>query len=216
MHYFRLAGLFFGLLLANALLAADAGVPDVSKGEGFVKVIPPQPTQDIDRVEVIEFFWYGCPHCYSFEPHLSKWAKNLPDNVRLIRQPVIFSSKWEAGARAYYIGEALGVIDKIHADFFHALHQQQRRLQTEEQLAEFFAEHGVTRKDFQSAYNSFTVAMHLKQAESMPARYRITGVPAIVINGKYQTGGGLAKTHPGVISVMDQLIEQELAAIGKP
>ena len=215
MHYFRLAALFFGLLLVNPLVAADAGFPDVSKGEGFTKVIPPQPTQDIGRVEVIEFFWYGCPHCYSFEPHLSKWASNLPDNVRLIQQPVIFSSKWEAGARAYYIAEALGVIDKIHADFFHALHEQQRRLQTEEQLAEFFVDHGVSRKDFQSAYNSFTVSMHLKQAEKMPARYGITGVPAIVINGKYKTGGALAKTSAGVISVMDQLVKQELAAIGK-
>lgn len=205
----KIFAIIAGLLLVTVVQAQETKLPDVSKGEGFDKIVPPQPVQDTDKVEVIEFFWYGCPHCKSFEPHLSEWSKSLPENVVLIRQPAIFSSRWAPGARAYFVADVLGVTDKVHQDIFNALQVQQRPLKTEEELAEFFVEHGVKREDFHEAYNSFIVATRMKQAENMPVRYGVTGVPAIIINGKYRTNGTLAKSYPGMISVMNTLIEQE-------
>ena len=213
MHFFRLLGFLLGLVFASVIVAEESGFPDVGKGEGFDKIVPPQPTQERDKVEVIEFFWYGCPHCYAFEPYIKEWETNLPENVHFIKQPVIFSSKWASGARAYFVAEALGITDRVHASIFDAIQKQRNPLDTEEKLGEFFADHGVTQEEFEQAYNSFIVATRMRQAESMPARYGVTGVPAIVINGKYRSNGTLAKTYPGLISVMNALIEQESKAL---
>ncbi len=176
---------------------------------GFAQIVPPQPTRETDKIEVIEFFWYGCPHCYNFEPHLSEWLKTVPDNVQFIRQPAIFSSEWAPGARAYFVADALGITDKIHRDLFSAIQEQNRRLDTEEQMADFFVEHGVEKSAFHDAYNSFIVATRMRQAENMPIRYGVTGVPAIIVNGKYRTNGTLAKTFPNLLSVMNDLIAKE-------
>ncbi len=209
MQYLRFIGIIFGLMFTSAITAEESALPDVSKGEGYIKIVPPQPTQEADKIEVIEFFWYGCPHCYSFEPFIKEWAKSLPENVQLIKQPAIFDSNWAPGARAYFVAEALGITDQVHDAIFDAVQKERRPFDTEDQLADFFAEHGVEKEDFHQAYNSFIVTTRMRQAESMPARYGVTGVPAIVINGKYLSNGTLAKTHPGLISVMTALIKQE-------
>ncbi|MGR9108950.1 MAG: thiol:disulfide interchange protein DsbA/DsbL [Gammaproteobacteria bacterium] len=216
MQYLGIFGLILGLFSALPIQAQESEIPDVSKGEGFAKIVPPQPTQDRDKVEVIEFFWYGCPHCYSFEPFINEWAQNLPANVQLIRQPAIFSSKWEPGARAYFVAEALGVVDKVHEAIFDAIQKEHRPLDSEEQLADFFAEHGVAKEDFHEAYNSFIVATRMRQAESMPERYGVTGVPAVIVNGKYRSNGTLGKTYPGLIAVMNGLIQIESEAMQNP
>lgn len=213
MQFFRTFVLFLAFCLAPAIFAQEAALPDVSKGEGFSPIVPPQPTQDPNKVEILEFFWYGCPHCYRFEPLLQEWAKSLPANVTLIKQPAIFSSNWAAGAYAYFVAEALGVTDKVHNALFDAFQDTGKPIESEEQLAELFAGLGVAKEDFHTAYNSFMVTTRIRQAESMPARYGITGVPAVVINGKYLTNGTLAKDYPGMIAVMNALIQQETANI---
>ncbi|MGR8997866.1 MAG: thiol:disulfide interchange protein DsbA/DsbL [Gammaproteobacteria bacterium] len=176
---------------------------------GYESLSPAQPTQNPDKIEVIEFFWYGCPHCYSFEPVLEKWVKSLPKNVEFIRQPAAFNETWAKHAKAYYTAEALGVVDKIHADFFDAIQNKKEKLETEDQLAKFFVAHGVNETEFHDAYNSFLVDAKMRQAPIMASRYGITGVPAIIINGKYKTNGTLAGSHEKMIEVMNQLIEQE-------
>ncbi|MBU2571078.1 MAG: thiol:disulfide interchange protein DsbA/DsbL [Gammaproteobacteria bacterium] len=176
---------------------------------GYEVLSTPQPTQNPDKVEVIEFFWYGCPHCYHLEPHLNKWLKTKPDNVDFIRQPAIFSSLWEKHAKAYFTAEALGVVDKVHADFFDAIQNKKQKLESEDQLVKFFSEHGVTEVDFRNAYNSFPVDYKVRQAKTMAARYGVNGVPALIINGKYRTSGSLAKTQQNMIEVMNRLIEKE-------
>ncbi len=176
---------------------------------GYEKISPPQPTQNPDKIEVIEFFWYGCPHCYSFEPSLSEWLKNKPENVEFIRQPAVFSKLWGDHAKAYFTAEALGVVDKTHADFFDAIQNKKQALRTEDQLAVFFKNHGVDETEFRNTYHSFLVDAKLRQAQSMAARYGITGVPAIIINGKYKTNGPLAKSQANMIKVMNELIELE-------
>lgn len=183
-----------------------------AEGPGYEVLNPPQPTQHADKIEVIEFFWYGCPHCYAFEPELNKWLKSKPANVEFIRQPAVFSEAWGKHARAYFVAEALGVVDKIHADFFDAIQNKKQKLETEDELAVFFTEHGVKESDFREAFSSFAVDSKMRQAPAIAAKYGLTGVPAIIINGKYVTNGPLAGTHEKMIEVMNLLIKQESSA----
>jgi len=179
---------------------------------GYQTLSPAQPTQNQEKVEVIEFFWYGCPHCYSLEPEMKKWLATKPANVEFIRQPAIFSSLWGKHAKAYFVAEALGVVDKVHEDFFDAIQTKKLKLTSEDQLAKFFVEHGVDETEFRNTFNSFLIDAKVRQAKAMAPRYGITGVPALIINGKYKTNGPLAKSHKNMIKVMDQLIQQESLA----
>jgi len=176
---------------------------------GYETISPAQPTQNQDKIEIIEFFWYGCPHCYSLEPLMEKCIKTLPDNVEFIRQPAVFSDVWGKHAKAYFVAEALGVVDKVHADFFDEIQNKKQKLTSEDDLAKFFVAHGVDETKFRDAYNSFLVDSKLRQAKAMGPRYGLTGVPALIINGKYKTTGVLAKSHENMIKVMNQLIKQE-------
>jgi thiol:disulfide interchange protein DsbA len=176
---------------------------------GYETISPAQPTQNQDKIEIIEFFWYGCPHCYSLEPLMVEWLKTLPDNVEFIRQPAIFNSLWGKHAKAYFVAESLGVLDKIHEDFFDAVQNKKQKLASEDQLAQFFVAHGVDKTKFHDTFNSFLVDAKVRQAQSMAPRYGITGVPALIINGKYKTSGPIAGSHEEMIKVMNKLIEQE-------
>lgn len=200
------------LFALSVAVAATFNPAQAAEPVGYELVTPAQPTHDVNKVEVIEFFWYGCPHCFDFEPTLAKWVKTLPKNVEFIRQPAVFSELWGKHAKAYYTAEALGVVDKIHQDFFDAIQVKKEHLETEEQLAKFFAAHGVAEADFKAAYSSFLVDTKVRQAGALAAKYGITGVPAIVINGKYKTSGPLAGSHEKMIEVMNRLIAQESAA----
>lgn len=197
-----------------ALSFAMAGSFGVAQAEpvGYELVTPAQPTHDVNKVEVIEFFWYGCPHCFDFEPTLAKWVKTLPKHVEFIRQPAVFSDLWGKHAKAYYTAEALGVVDKVHQDFFDTIQIKKEHLETEEQLAKFFVAHGVAEADFKKTYSSFPVDMKVRQAATLAAKYGVSGVPAIVINGKYKTSGPVAGSHEKMIEVMNRLIEQESTA----
>lgn len=196
---------------APAEPAASPAAAEEQTG-GYETLDAPQPTQNPDKVEVIEFFWYGCPHCYDFEPFLENWAKKLPANVDFIRQPAAFSDLWAKHAKAFYVAQALGVLDKVHADFFDALQNKHQKLETEEQLAAFFVAHGVKESDFHEAYNSFLVDTKVRQAAVIPARYGVTGVPVLIVNGKYKVDGKSAGSHERMIEVVNQLIKKEAAA----
>lgn len=198
------AGLAILLFSCAALLRAESA--------GYETLTPPQPTQHADKIEVIEFFWYGCPHCYSFEPELASWLKTLPGNVEFIRQPAVFNELWGKHAKAYFVAEALGVVDKVHADLFDAVQNKKEKLDTEEALAKFFSDHGVDEAKFHEAYQSFVVDAKMRQAPVIASRYGITGVPAVIVNGKYLTNGPLAGSHKKMIDIMNQLIKQESAA----
>ena len=191
---------FFALFGAN--LTAEEKL-------GYELITPAQPTANPDKIEVIEFFWYGCPHCYSFEPSLKSWLKTKPANVEFIRIPAVFSEEWGKGAKAYYIAEALGVLDAVHSDLFDGVQEKTLKLDTEEELAKFFTAHGVKEADFKETYNSFMVDTKLRQAPAIAAKYGITGVPTIIVNGKYRTTGNLAGTQEKMIDVINELIKKE-------
>lgn len=191
---------FVGLFCFATISHADAGYETLS---------PAQPVQNTAKIEVIEFFWYGCPHCYSLEPEMNAWLKTKPANVEFIRQPAVFSELWGKHAKAFYTAEALGVSEKTHADFFDAIQNKKQKLATEDELAKFFAAHGVKEEDFHAAYNSFSVDAKMRQAETMAARYGITGVPALIVNGKYRITATTAKSQENIVPVTNQLIQQE-------
>lgn len=194
---------FLGLFCFAALANADGGYEAVS---------PAQPVQQADKVEVIEFFWYGCPHCYHLEPDMIAWLKTKPANVEFIRQPAVFSDLWGKHAKAFFTAEALGVSEKTHADFFDAIQNKKQKLTDEDELAKFFTAHGVKVEDFKAAYNSFGVDAKMRQAETMAARYGVTGVPALIVNGKYRVTATTAKSQENMLTVTNQLIEQESKA----
>jgi thiol:disulfide interchange protein DsbA len=138
-----------------------------------------------------------------------EWLKNKPANVEFIRQPAVFSDLWGKHAKAFFTAEALGVGEKVHADFFDAIQNKKQKLDSEDELAKFFAAHGVKDADFKAAYSSFMVDAKMRQAETMAARYGITGVPALIVNGKYKVTATTAKSQENMLSVTNQLIQQE-------
>jgi thiol:disulfide interchange protein DsbA len=200
------------LLLSPVGFAETTGTEPFKEGVDYERVDPPQPVAEPGKIEVIEFFWYGCPHCYHLEPDLNAWLKTKPDDVLFIRQPAIFNETWAAHAKAYFTAEVLGVVNKVHDDFYDAIQNKKRGLETEKDLAKFFAEHGVAHADFQKAYHSFAVDTKMRQAEGVAARYGVTGTPSLVIDGKYRTSGPLAKTYANMVAITNYLIAKERAA----
>lgn len=206
---------FAAVLLASALgvtaCAAAAEQPQFRQGENYHLVVPVQPTDaDRNQVEVIEFFWYGCPHCYAFEPYLENWLKQKPENILFKRVPAIANPAWEPQARAFYTAKALGALGKLHEAIFDEIHARHHFLRTEQDFKQLFVRNGVDGQQFEAAWDSFAVDMKLKQAAVLAARYRVLGVPTIVIGGKYSTGPTMAASFPQLIDIINTLIDKVL------
>jgi len=201
-----------------ALLFLAASAPQAAafeEGKDYIRISTPQPTNNPDKIEVVEMFWYGCPHCYQLEPLMEKWLKNKPEDVEFIRIPAVFSPRWELLARAWYTAELLGVTHRIHKPLFDAIHKERRRINGEPALRTFFAEQGVDAKDFDKTFKSFGVAAKVNRARELSRRYEIRGVPSMIVNGKYRTSATEAGSHEAMLKVVDYLIEQERKARAK-
>ncbi len=180
------------------------------QGVHYKILTPTQPTSSApDKIEVAELFWYGCPHCYSFEPYVSHYLTSKPANVEFVRIPATLNRGWQIHARAYYTAEVLGVLDKVHTQLFQEIHVNKNSLGTEDELAEFFASHGVDEKAFRDAFRSFAVDTKLRRADTLSRRYRVTGVPAVVVNGKYTTGAAEAQGYDNLLKLIDYLVQLE-------
>lgn len=193
---------------AQTSAAASAPV-EYDLGIDYEQVTPPLPGSAEGKVEVTEFFWYGCPHCYQFEPYLAAWVENKPDYVEFRRVPAIFNNPvWELHARAFYTAEVLEVLDKIHQPLFHAIHEGRQRLSTREALKAFFADHGVDGKSFDNTFESFAVESLLRRARDLTKRSGIDGVPATMIDGRYKVGAQMATTYKKLIQTTAYVAEQ--------
>jgi thiol:disulfide interchange protein DsbA len=196
--------------LAAALFAAGAaraqgGSP--VEGKDFVRLGAPAPVAaPAGKVEVVEFFSYGCPHCYSFEPMLDAWVKKLPADVAFRRVPAAFNAAWEGLAKIYYALEATGQLDALHKRVFAAIHVQRQRLDKEADIAAFVKSAGGDDAKFVDAFTSFGVATKLRQGKQLAEAYRIDGVPTLGIHGRWFTSGSLAGTHERALAVAEQLI----------
>lgn len=198
---------FIATLATVAVLSL--GSSNTMAAAGYEMVSPAQPTTSKDKIEVVELFWYGCPHCYKLEPYVERWLKRKPKNVKFVRMPGMFRTSWEIHGRAYYTAEVLGVVDKIHKPMFEAIHEQKRRMSDEGSIMALFKNHGVSNKDFKRVFRSFAVEAKLRRAKDMGKRYGISGVPALIVNGKYRTGAQSAGGNAKVFKVVNQLVKQE-------
>lgn len=179
-------------------------------GHNYEMVTPLQPTQSGDKIEVLEIFWYGCPHCYHFEPELEAWIENKPDDVEFRRMPGVFRQNWIPHAKAFYTAEKLGIQDKIHTPLFNAIHQNHQKIYTDDAILDFVDNLGdVDGEAFRKAYDAFSVESRVKQAMRLSRAYGIKGVPAIIINGKYWSSGSLAGSYPELLKVVDALVDKE-------
>lgn len=159
-------------------------------------------------IEVREFFWYGCSHCYSLEPYVATWLKTKPANVNFVRSPAALNSVWESNARGYYVAESQGLVEQTHTALFNAIHRANQRLFDKASLQRFYAGYGIDAKNFDGLYNSFAVNGKIEQSKSLAKQYRLEGVPAMVVNGKYVVQGDGGK----VMDIVNYLIAKEAAA----
>lgn len=202
------------VLLAASQPAAFAVDGSIDEGIDYQRIVPAQPTRVPDgKIEVVEVFWYGCPHCYDFEPHLNKWLADKPIDVAFRRIPGQLNPGWKVHAAAYYVAEELGVLDKIHSPLFDAMHENPRKYDTADALMEFFEQHGVTRDSFLAAYNSFAVRAKMRHAEQQVRRYGVTGVPSVIVAGKYRTSATMAGgSFESLLKVVNYLVDKERKA----
>lgn len=198
-----LYSLFFLLCFAPALQAAD-----YLEGIDYDRLPSPQPVDTGKQIEVREVFWYGCPHCYTLEPHIQRWLKTKPANAEFLRMPGILRDSWEPQGRAYYAFEALGVLDKLHLPFFKAIHEGRQTLHDEASIAAFAAKHGVDKDAFRKAYRSFSVDASVKNAIRLGERYGLDSVPTIIVDGKYRTSASKTGSYEALIDVVNFLVQK--------
>ena len=194
------AGLASGLPLAYA----QAGAPVA--GKDYLVINPPVPTPANGKVEVIEFFWYGCPHCYDLEPFLKKWTAKLPKDVEFRRVPAVPTERWMPNARTFYTLESLGLLERMHGEVFDAIHIDRVNFNDEKIQLEWMAKKGVDRNKFAEAWKSFSVQSKTKRAVQLTQSYDVTGVPALVVDGKYFTSVSMTGSPEGLMQTLDSLI----------
>lgn len=167
-------------------------------------ISPAQPTEDAGKIEVIEFFSYGCPHCADFNPLLQAWVAKLPGDVVFRKVPITFGrAAWANIARLYYALKVTGDLDRLESEIFKAIHNDRINLFEEKSLVEWVAKKGVDQKKFSEAFNSFGVVSQVKRGDQMAQSYKIQGVPALAVDGKYMVGG---KDFNEQLAIADKLI----------
>jgi thiol:disulfide interchange protein DsbA len=191
------------------LFAAGLAQAQPTAGTEYRALDVAQPTDSPGKIEVIEFFWYGCPHCHDFEPVLEPWVKKLPKDVHFRRVPAMFNDEYARAARAFYALDAMGEEERLHKALFDAVHTGARlRVGDEAALTEWLGKHDVDTKKFAAAYRSFSVESKLKRATQLTQMYKIDGVPSMAVNGKYVVNTDNIRSFEQLLAVTDYLIEQ--------
>ena len=200
---------------AIALRTANTSSTTVAKsiwqeGTHYTRLTPTQPTSALPgQVEVMEFFWYGCPHCFALDPYLEQWRAAKPSYISFVRVPILWGQTHGLHARIYYTEQALGLVDKLHTSVFNEFHQNQHPLNSTADIEQFFTQHGASTADFKTAFRSEAVEASLKQAQELGLRFKVESVPLIIINGKYVTDVGKAGGQQQLISLINELAARE-------
>ena len=202
----------FSLTAAAAALgvagSARAQGAAPTEGRDYVRLNTPVAVPAGGKIDVIEFFSYGCPHCYSFEPALEQWIKRLPPDAAFRRVPATFNASFEGYAKLFYALEAMGQVEALHKRVFAAIHVQRQRLDKEADLVAFVSANGGDGAKFSEAYRSFSVATKLRQAKQLFEAYKIDGVPTLGIHGRWFTSGSLTGNNDKALTVADYLIQR--------
>ena len=198
--------LILGSMTAMALaFSAQAMAANFVEGKDYTIVQNPGKPTVAGKIEVREFFWYGCPHCFKLEPYMQTWLKKIPKDIYFVRTPAAMNPLWEQGARAYYVSEALGVRKRTHLPLFHLIHAENQQILQKDAFAKFYTKYGVPEAKFNSTYNSFAITAKVAESNKLAQQYQLSGVPAVVVNGKYVVQGEDGK----VTQVVDYLINKE-------
>ena len=190
------------VLAAFLALPLAASAQQIQYGE----LNPPQPVENASKIEVIEFFWYGCPHCYSLEPYIETWLKKLPADVEFRRVPAVFNSRWGHDAAIFYTLEAMGVLEKLHRPLFDAIHKSSLRTDNEAAFSEWLQKNGVDPKKFMDTMKSFGVQSKLRRATQQTVAYKIDGTPAMAVAGRYTISAEQGRTQQGMLQAVDGLV----------
>lgn len=199
------------LLSVGILAAAFAFSPVVhaqlKPGADYTELKAVQPVEAKGKIEVTEFFWYRCPHCYTLEPVLEPWTKKLPADVQFRRVPAVLSESWATDAAIFYTFEALGVLEKVHKPFFDAIHKDRLVITSEPAMTEWLKKNGIDRKKFDETYKSFGVQAKVKRAAQLSSAYKLEGVPMLAVQGKYTVSAEQGGSQAGMLATTDQLID---------
>jgi thiol:disulfide interchange protein DsbA len=190
-------------------LLAHAQPDKYIAGKDYLVLDKPVRTRDSSKIEVVEVFWYGCPHCYDFEPMVKLWHKRQADDVDFWQSPAMWNEPMKVHAQAFFTASALGVQEKLHEPLFTALVVEHKRLANAGEIEDLFANNGVDRKAFQKTFDSFSVNSQVKQADARARSYMISGTPEVVVNGKYRVTARLAGGQSQMLEVVDFLINKE-------
>ena len=206
------------LILSAALVTATlfgmtaqaADVP-LEAGKTYVQLSNPVPVAVPGKIEVVEMFWYGCPHCYAFEPVVNPWVEKLPADVNFVRLPAMFGGPWDAHGQLFLTLDAMGVENKVHAAVFNAIQKEGKRLTDKNDMADFVATLGVDKDKFLQTFDSFAIKGQIVKAKELAKKYEISGVPTMIVNGKYRFDIGSTGGPEQALNVADQLIAKERA-----
>jgi len=206
----------FSAAAAVVLGASTLGWPDLAlaqrkpeEGKDYRTLEKRAPVQaPPGKIEVVEFFWYSCPHCNAFEPQLNAWLKKLPPDVSFRRVPVQFRDDFVPQQRLYYTLEAMGKVDELHDKVFQAIHVQRQPTDREDRILAFAEKNGLDKAKFQELYNSFGVQTKTRQAKQLQDDYQVDGVPALGIAGRYYTDGTMANGMDHALQVVDYLVAE--------
>jgi len=198
------------VLLAPLVFNAVAQPEKYVAGTHYAVLNAPVKTNDAERIEVIEAFWYGCAHCFRFEPLVENWHANARDDIDFILLPAVWDPLMKVHAQAFYAAEAMGALDKLHTPIFNAINMERNRLQNEKQLTELVTKHGVSEADFLQAFNSFSVRTKVNQIDRKMKDYQIQSTPNMIVNGKYLVVNNQAVlTQQDMLDVVDFLVDRE-------
>jgi thiol:disulfide interchange protein DsbA len=196
------------IALALAALGAAPFARAQQAGVNYTVLKPEQPVATPGKIEVIEFFWYGCPHCYNFEPLLEQWERKLPADVQFRPVPAVFNARWGQDAQLFFALDAMGLIPKLHRALYDAIHRDRLHTDDAKALKAWLLKQGVDTKRFGEVLNSFGVLSKLRQAERLTVAYRIDGTPAMAVQGRYTVSPEQAGSLRGMLSVVDYLVAQ--------
>lgn len=202
-------------LMGLALLISVAGAASAQmafvEGTDYQAISPAVKTSQPDKIVVTEIFWYGCPHCFRFEPYVERWAAGLPDGVVFEQVPSSLNPRWSEMARAYYAFKMMGAHEQTHKALFDAIHVKRQRIDNLDALAKFATDLQLDEKVFREDYASFPVDTQVRKNIQKEKRYGHRGVPAVIVNGKYLVSASLAGSNERMIQIMNFLVAHELA-----
>jgi thiol:disulfide interchange protein DsbA len=196
----------FAAFFAALLIAA----PALGQGQPqFTEIKPAQPIEtDGKKIEVVEFFWYGCIHCYNLEPALENWIRKLPPDTQFRRVPAVFNQRWGHDAAIFYTIEAMGLMDKLHRPLFDAIHRDRLNTADEQAFSQWLQKQGVDAKKFMETMKSFSVQSKTRRAVQLTTAYKIDGTPAMAVQGRYTVSADQGRSREGMLETVNYLVEQ--------